>query len=52
VLAQQQVHDLGILQPVPELGLRLVGLPLSFDGARPPITGRAPRLGEHNDNYR
>jgi hypothetical protein len=26
-----------------------VGLPLSFDGQRPPIRRRAPKLGEHND---
>lgn len=25
----------------------LVGLPLSLDGARPPVPGRAPALGEH-----
>jgi len=27
--------------------MELMGLPLSFDGERPPIRSRAPRLGEH-----
>jgi hypothetical protein len=25
----------------------VVRLPMSFDGERPPLPGRAPRLGEH-----
>jgi crotonobetainyl-CoA:carnitine CoA-transferase CaiB-like acyl-CoA transferase len=28
--------------------ISLVGLPLSFDGARPPLAKPAPRLGEDN----
>jgi hypothetical protein len=29
--------------------MTLVGLPLEFDGARPPYRFSAPKLGEHND---
>jgi len=41
VLADPQTDALGILAD------GLVGLPLSLDGARPPVPGRAPVLGEH-----
>jgi crotonobetainyl-CoA:carnitine CoA-transferase CaiB-like acyl-CoA transferase len=27
-------------------------MPLSFDGQRPPIRRRAPKLGEHNDEVK
>jgi crotonobetainyl-CoA:carnitine CoA-transferase CaiB-like acyl-CoA transferase len=47
VLAQPQTEAIGILQNIPEVDLRVVGLPLSFDGERPPVRGRAPELGEH-----
>ncbi len=46
VAADPQTAALGIIQ---QLGsLSLVGLPLSFDGARPPLAKLAPRLGEDN----
>lgn len=38
----------GLVQPVPEIDLDMMGLPLSIDGARPKIQTRAPKLGEHN----
>jgi crotonobetainyl-CoA:carnitine CoA-transferase CaiB-like acyl-CoA transferase len=50
----QVVHDpqtaaLGIIQNWPGTPpLSLVGLPLSFDGARPPFAKLAPHLGEDN----
>jgi crotonobetainyl-CoA:carnitine CoA-transferase CaiB-like acyl-CoA transferase len=47
MLAEPQTEAVGMLQPVPGLDLRLMGLPLMLDGARPPIRSRAPRLGEH-----
>jgi crotonobetainyl-CoA:carnitine CoA-transferase CaiB-like acyl-CoA transferase len=47
VLAEPQTEAVGMLQPVPGLDLRLMGLPLMLDGTRPPISRRAPRLGEH-----
>jgi crotonobetainyl-CoA:carnitine CoA-transferase CaiB-like acyl-CoA transferase len=30
-------------------GPRTIALPLSFDGRRPPVSGPAPALGEHQD---
>lgn len=48
VLAQPQTAATGMIQPVPELDLELMGLPILFDGVRPPIRRRAPNLGEHN----
>jgi crotonobetainyl-CoA:carnitine CoA-transferase CaiB-like acyl-CoA transferase len=43
-----QVQALGLLQDVPGEDFRLTGLPLSFNGIRPPIRRAGPRLGEHN----
>jgi crotonobetainyl-CoA:carnitine CoA-transferase CaiB-like acyl-CoA transferase len=47
VEALPQTAALGIMQPAPEVPIDFVGLPLSFDGQRPPIRRRAPKLGEH-----
>jgi len=47
VLAEPQTEAVGMLQQVPGLDLRLMGLPIMLDGARPPISRRAPQLGEH-----
>lgn len=46
--AHPQTAALDILQPVPDLGIPLMALPLSLDGERPKIRTRAPKLGEHN----
>jgi crotonobetainyl-CoA:carnitine CoA-transferase CaiB-like acyl-CoA transferase len=46
--AHAQTAALGMVQPVPEIDLGLMSLPLSLDGERPAIRTRAPRLGEHN----
>jgi len=46
--AHPQTAALGMVQPVPGIGLDLMSLPLSFGGERPSIRARAPRLGEHN----
>jgi formyl-CoA transferase len=43
---QPQVRALEMIQPVPGVDFTLTGLPLSFDGERPAITGAAPRLGQ------
>ena len=51
-LAEPQTAATGMLQAVPDLGLELLGLPLSFDGERPPIRRRAPHLGEHDGEIR
>ena len=47
MLAEPQTEALGLLQGVPDLGLDLMTLPVSFDGHRPPVRRRAPTLGEH-----
>jgi crotonobetainyl-CoA:carnitine CoA-transferase CaiB-like acyl-CoA transferase len=45
VLAHPQCRAVGMLQPAPDGGIPLVGLPLSFDGERPPFRRRAPAVG-------
>jgi crotonobetainyl-CoA:carnitine CoA-transferase CaiB-like acyl-CoA transferase len=50
--AHPQTAALGMVQPVPEVELDLMSLPLSFDRKRPAIRTRAPRLGEHNAEVR
>lgn len=42
---EPQTVALGMLQPVPDSGLRLMATPVRFDGARPPIHRAAPALG-------
>jgi crotonobetainyl-CoA:carnitine CoA-transferase CaiB-like acyl-CoA transferase len=49
VVASPQTEALGILQQAPDLDMTLAGLPLEFDGMRPPYRNSAPTLGEHND---
>jgi crotonobetainyl-CoA:carnitine CoA-transferase CaiB-like acyl-CoA transferase len=49
VIASKQTEALGILQKAPDLDMTLTGLPLEFDGKRPPYRFSAPKLGEHND---
>ena len=46
--AHPQTAALGMVQPVPEIDIELMALPLSLDGERPAIRTRAPKLGEHN----
>jgi crotonobetainyl-CoA:carnitine CoA-transferase CaiB-like acyl-CoA transferase len=46
VVEDQQTMALGIIQQL--RAVSLVGLPLSFDGCRPPLAKLAPRLGEDN----
>lgn len=51
VLDHPQTTALGILQPAPDgTDMRLAGLPLSFDGERPPYRAAPPALGEDNDD--
>lgn len=49
VIASEQTQALGMLQKDPQTGMTLTGLPLEFDGQRPPYRFSAPKLGEHND---
>jgi crotonobetainyl-CoA:carnitine CoA-transferase CaiB-like acyl-CoA transferase len=49
VVQDAQTTALGIIQQWPgKPPLSLVGLPLSFEGSRPPFAKLAPRLGEDN----
>jgi crotonobetainyl-CoA:carnitine CoA-transferase CaiB-like acyl-CoA transferase len=50
VVSHPQTQALGIIQQAPDIDMRLVGLPLSFDGQRPPLRRVAPGLGEHNND--
>src|SRR5262249_55805295 len=49
VLRDPQVAELDILPQVPDTGVTLTGLPISFDGKRPAIRSLGPRLGQDND---
>ena len=48
VYAHEQTHALGIIGKPAEDEIGLVGLPLSFDGKRPPPLSSAPTIGQHN----
>jgi crotonobetainyl-CoA:carnitine CoA-transferase CaiB-like acyl-CoA transferase len=48
VLEDPQTQAMDMLAKLPGVDAEVVRLPLSFDGQRPPLPGRAPRLGEHN----
>jgi crotonobetainyl-CoA:carnitine CoA-transferase CaiB-like acyl-CoA transferase len=48
VKADPHLAALELLQQLPGMELKTVGLPVSFDGVRPTVHRRAPRLGEHN----
>ena len=48
VAAEPQTEAMGIFQEPPGLGLKLVGLPISLDGARPTARSKAPTIGQHN----
>ena len=50
--ATKQAAALGIVQAPPGGEYTLIGLPLSFDGARPHIRRAPPRAGEHTDEVR
>jgi crotonobetainyl-CoA:carnitine CoA-transferase CaiB-like acyl-CoA transferase len=47
VLDHAQTQALGMIQSAPDGVLRLMGLPLRFDGTRPPFRQNPPRHGEH-----
>lgn len=48
VFADAQTLATGMIQEVPGLDLELMGLPVQFDGRRPPTRSKAPAVGEHN----
>ena len=47
VLEDPQTQAMDMLAKIPGVDAEVVRLPMSFDGQRPPLPGRAPRLGEH-----
>ena len=51
VSEQPQTEAIGIVQQLPDLDLKVIGLPISIDGVRPPMRHRAPLLGEHNVEF-
>jgi len=48
VATDAQTLSLDILRKTPDGRATTVALPISFDGARPPIAGNTPALGEHD----
>ena len=44
-----QTQALGMIQEAPDQSIKLTGMPLSFDGKRPPFRSTAPKIGEHNN---
>jgi crotonobetainyl-CoA:carnitine CoA-transferase CaiB-like acyl-CoA transferase len=51
VLAHPQTAALGIVQETGDDEMRLIGLPVSFDGERPPLRNIAPSLGADNEAF-
>jgi crotonobetainyl-CoA:carnitine CoA-transferase CaiB-like acyl-CoA transferase len=51
VASHPQTEALGMLAPAISGGPRLVGMPLSFDGARPRAEGGPPRLGADDARF-
>ena len=49
VVAHPQTEALGIVQASPDGSMALVGLPVSFNGTRPPLRMNPPALGADND---
>lgn len=48
VFEHPQTLATGMLNAAPGHELKLVGLPVSFDGMRPPVRHMAPEIGAHN----
>ncbi|MFM0138060.1 CaiB/BaiF CoA transferase family protein [Caballeronia grimmiae] len=48
VVAHEQTKALDLLRTTDDGAATVVGVPISFGGARPARVGRTPRLGEHN----
>ncbi len=45
----EQLRAMDMMRVLPDSGVRVVGLPISFDRQRPHPSGPAPKLGQHND---
>ena len=46
-LASEQARAIGIVQAVPGDDYEMIGLPVSFEGQRPPMRRPPPKAGEH-----
>lgn len=44
----EQLRAVDLIRTLPRSGLKVVGLPISFDKKRPEPHADSPRLGEHN----
>ncbi len=51
MIAHEQTRALGLLQQVPDSAMKFIGLPVSFNGVRPALRRRPPKLGEHTDEF-
>ena len=49
VLSHPQTEAVELLQPTPDGQVKLTGVPLRFDGTRPPLRHIAPPLGADTD---
>jgi hypothetical protein len=49
VIKDPQTLALGMIQAGPDGACPSVGVPLQFNGQRPPYTSSSPQLGEHNE---
>ncbi|ORU90847.1 MAG: formyl-CoA transferase [Cycloclasticus sp. symbiont of Poecilosclerida sp. M] len=52
VLNDPQTQSLGIVQESVENAMKLIGLPIMFNGERPPLQNEAPALGADNEKYK
>jgi crotonobetainyl-CoA:carnitine CoA-transferase CaiB-like acyl-CoA transferase len=50
--ATEQLQAMDLMRTLPGSGLKVVGLPISFDGERPHPRADSPKLGEHNATVR
>jgi crotonobetainyl-CoA:carnitine CoA-transferase CaiB-like acyl-CoA transferase len=50
VVNDPQTLAMGMFQASPEGSAKVLGVPISFDGVRPPFVRDAPKLGEHTDD--
>ena len=51
MLEHEQTQALGLIQSVPNTGMRFLGLPLSFNGSRPTSYAAPPKLGENGEKW-
>lgn len=52
MMSEPQTRALGIIQSLPGQTPALMGMPLSFNGERPPLRRMAPKLGEHDEELK